>query len=176
MKGLNVLKEKNLDKVLANEEYKAIMTALGCGFGEKFNIKKLRYGKIVIASDADEDGNSIACLLLAFFYRLYPELLKAGRIYRAETPLFIVETGKKRYYAYSEEELAKLPKGDVERNKGLGSMLAINFKESIFSDNGRYTQFALEDGVQAEYFFNMLLGDELEQRREYLYDNIDWEN
>lgn len=117
-KGLNVLKENDIERILKNEEYREIMIALGCGYGEKFNIRKLRYGKIVIASDADVDGHSIACLLLSFFYKFYPELLKQGRIYRAEMPLYSVEVGKKRYYAYNDSELSKLPKGNIERNKG----------------------------------------------------------
>ena len=94
------------------------MVALGCGYGDKFNINKLRYGKIVIASDADVDGHSIACLLLTFFYRFYPRLLREGYIYRAELPLYGVTVGNKKYYAYNDEELAKLPKGEIERNKG----------------------------------------------------------
>ena len=117
-KGLNVLKEKDIERILKNEEYRQIMVALGCGYGDKFNINKLRYGKIVIASDADVDGHSIACLLLTFFYRFYPRLLREGYIYRAELPLYGVTVGNKKYYAYSDEELAKLPKGEIERNKG----------------------------------------------------------
>jgi DNA gyrase subunit B len=117
-KGLNVLKEKDLDKILKNDEYKEIMVALGCGYGTRFNIRKLRYGKIVIASDADVDGYSIACLLLSFFYKFYPELIKEGKIFKAEFPLYSVVSGKKKYYAYNDDELSKLPKGDIERNKG----------------------------------------------------------
>lgn len=175
MKGLNVLKEKDMDKILKNEEYKEIMIALGCGYGERFNIKKLRYGKIVIAADADVDGHSIACLLLSFFYKFYPELLRQGRIYRAETPLFHVQVGKKKYYAYSNEELLKLPKGEITRAKGLGELDAIDFKDTIFSESGRYTQFTLEDGAQAEYFFDMLMGDSIDLRKDYIFDNIEWE-
>ena len=175
-KGLNVLKEKDLDYILKNEEYKEIMIALGCGYGEKFRTNKLRYGKIVIATDADVDGHSIACLLLTFFYRFYPELLKQGKIYRANFPLYQVTKGKQKYYAYTDEELTKLPKGELFRMKGLGEMTSDIFKDTIFSEEGKYTQFTLEDGVQAEYYFNMLMGNELEQRRDYIFDNINWEN
>ena len=175
MKGLNVLKEKNLEYILKNEEYKEIMIALGCGYGEKFRIKKLRYGKIVIATDADVDGHSIACLLLTFFYKFYPELLKEGKIYRANFPLYQVTKGKKVYYAYDEDEMAKLPKGEIFRMKGLGEASAQVFKDTIFSENGRYTQFTMEDGEQAEYYFNMLMGTELEQRKEYIFENTNWE-
>ena len=174
-KGLNVLKEKNLEYILKNEEYKEIMIALGCGYGEKFRIKKLRYGKIVIATDADVDGHSIACLLLTFFYKFYPELLKEGKIYRANFPLYQVTKGKKVYYAYDEDEMAKLPKGEIFRMKGLGEASAQVFKDTIFSENGRYTQFTMEDGEQAEYYFNMLMGTELEQRKEYIFENTNWE-
>lgn len=173
-KGLNVLKEADLERILKNEEYREIMIALGCGYGEKFNVKKLRYGKIVIASDADVDGHSIACLLLSFFYRFYPELLKQGRIYRADMPLYSVTSGKKRYYAYSDEELAKLPKGDIERNKGLGEMEPEDFRDTVFSKDGHYTQFTLEDGAQAEYFFDILMGNNIDERREYIFENVDW--
>lgn len=175
-KGLNVLKEKDLDYILKNEEYKEIMIALGCGYGEKFRTNKLRYGKIVIATDADVDGHSIACLLLTFFYRFYPELLKQGKIYRANFPLYQVTKGKQKYYAYNDEELSKLPKGELFRMKGLGEMTSDIFKDTIFSEEGKYTQFTLEDGIQADYYFNMLMGDELEQRRDYIFDNVNWTN
>ena len=89
--------------------------------------------------------------------------------------MYGVIVGKKKYYAYNDEELAKLPKGEIERNKGLGEMEAIDFKNSIFSDEGRYTQFTMEDGAQAEYYFSMLMGNDVELRRDYIYDNIDWE-
>ena len=174
-KGLNVLKEKDLDCILKNEEYKEIMIALGCGYGDKMRINKLRYGKIVIATDADVDGHSIACLLLTFFYRFYPELLRQGKIYRANFPLYQVTKGKHSYYAYNDEELAKLPKGEIFRMKGLGEASAEIFKDTIFSDEGRYTQFTMEDGEQADYYFNMLMGNKLDERKEYIFENIDWE-
>lgn len=106
-KGKNALKEDDFSELLKNEEYKEISVALGCGYGPRFNEKKLRYGKIVIASDKDPDGDSIACLLLAFFYRVYPELLRSGRVYRAHFPLYVVEKGTQRFYLYSKEELAE---------------------------------------------------------------------
>lgn len=117
-KGKNSLKESSLEKLLENEEYREIMIALGSGYGEKFNLKKLRYNKIIIASDADFDGDSIACLLLTFFYKFYPDLIKAGKIYRGIFPLYQVTTKKGIYYAYNEEEFSKLPKGEVFRMKG----------------------------------------------------------
>ena len=174
-KGLNVLKEKNLDVILKNEEYKEIMIALGCGYGEKFRSNKLRYGKIVIATDADVDGHSIACLLLTFFYKFYPELLKQGRIYRAIFPLYQVTKGKNVYYAYDDKELSKLPKGEVFRMKGIGEGSPEIFRDTIFSDEGRYVQFTMKDGEEAEYFFNMLMGDDIDERKDYVFGNIDWE-
>lgn len=180
-KGKNALKEEDFNKVLANEEYKEIMVSLGCGYGAKFNEKKLRYGKIVIASDKDPDGDAIACLILAFFYRVYPELLKQAKIYRAHFPLYvIVAKGDKRYYAYSKEELdamlKTMPKNvKVLYKKGLGENEPRDFAETIFSKNGVYTQFTYEDGAQADYLFNTLLGDDLAERKKYIFANTNWE-
>lgn len=116
-KIINALKNDD-EKLSQNQEVKDIHTALGCGIGDKFNIDKLRYGRIGIAADMDKDGYSIVCLLLTFFYVFYPELLKAGKIYWCVTPLFKVIVGKKTYFAYDEEELKTLPKGEVTRLKG----------------------------------------------------------
>lgn len=116
-KLINILKNPE-EKVAKNEEVKQLHIALGCGIGDKFNIKKLRYGKVVIMADMDKDGFDIVCLLLTFFYCFYPELIKAGKIYWGVTPLFKIETKNKKYFAYNEEELKSLPKGDITRLKG----------------------------------------------------------
>ena len=116
-KIINALKNP-IEKVAANEEVKQLHIALGCGIGDKFNIKKLRYGKIVIMADMDKDGYDIVCLVLTFFYHYYPELIKTGKVYWGVTPLFKVEYKGKKYFAYNEKELKTLPKGDVTRLKG----------------------------------------------------------
>lgn len=116
-KIINVLKN-NEEDIFNNEEVKELQIALGCGIGDKFNMKKLRYGRVCIAADMDMDGYSIVCLVLTFFYKYYPELIRQGKIYWARTPLFSVTSDGKTYYAYSEDELTKLPKGKVSRNKG----------------------------------------------------------
>lgn len=116
-KLINTLKNDE-EKVVKNEEIRQLHIALGCGLGNKFNINKLRYGKIVIMADMDKDGYDIACLVLTFFYTMYPQLLKAGKVYWGVTPLFKVETKGKTYFAYDEEGLKSLPKGELTRLKG----------------------------------------------------------
>ena len=103
------------DKLLENQVLKNLHTALGCGFGDNFNLKKLRYGRIVFVCDSDEDGFSIMCLLMAFMYKYYPQLIKMGKVYWGMTPLFKVLSKNKVYYAYTEQELKSLPKGISQR-------------------------------------------------------------
>ena len=173
-KIINVLKNTEED-IFNNEEVKELQIALGCGIGDKFNIKKLRYGRICIAADMDMDGYAIVCLVLTFFYKYYPELIRQGKIYWARTPLFSITSGGKTYYAYSEEELAKLPKGKVSRNKGLGELSALEMKDTLFSCKDSYVQFTMEDAAAASYYFNLLLGENVKGRREYIFENIDFE-
>ena len=173
-KIINVLKNTEED-IFNNEEVKELQIALGCGIGDKFNIKKLRYGRICIAADMDMDGYAIVCLVLTFFYKYYPELIRQGKIYWARTPLFSITSGGKTYYAYSEEELAKLPKGKVSRNKGLGELSALEMKDTLFSCEDSYVQFTMEDAAAASYYFNLLLGENVKGRREYIFENIDFE-
>lgn len=120
-------------------------------------------------------GYSIVCLMLTFFYKYYPELIRQGKIYWARTPLFSVESGGKTYYAYSEEELDKLPKGKVSRNKGLGELSAKEMKDTLFTIDDSYVQFTMKDAQLADYYFNLLLGDSVNGRREYIFENIDFE-
>ena len=173
-KIINVLKN-NEEDIFNNQEVKELQIALGCGIGDKFNMKKLRYGRVCIAADMDMDGYSIVCLVLTFFYKYYPELIRQGKIYWARTPLFSVTSGGKTFYAYSEEELAKLPKGKVSRNKGLGELSAIEMKATLFSCEDSYVQFTMEDAAAAAYYFNLLLGENVKGRREYIFENIDFE-
>lgn len=173
-KIINVLKNTEED-IFNNQEVKELQIALGCGIGDKFNMKKLRYGRVCIAADMDMDGYSIVCLVLTFFYKYYPELIRQGKVYWARTPLFSVVSGGKTFYAYSEEELAKLPKGKVSRNKGLGELSAIEMKATLFSCEDSYVQFTMEDAAAAAYYFNLLLGENVKGRREYIFENIDFE-
>jgi DNA gyrase/topoisomerase IV subunit B len=174
-KLINTLKN-DADKVSNNEEIRQLHIALGCGLGNKFNINKLRYGKIVIMADMDKDGYDIACLVLTFFYTMYPQLLRAGKVYWGVTPLFKVVTKNKTYFAYDEEELKKLPKGDVTRLKGLGESQPSDFRETIFSPDARMVQMTMNDGAEAAKYFDILLGTNIEERRKYIFANADFEN
>ena len=173
-KIINVLKNSEED-IFNNQEVKELQIALGCGIGDKFNMKKLRYGRICIAADLDYDGYSIVCLVLTFFYKYYPELIRQGKIYWARTPLFSVKTKGQTYYAYTEEELVKLPKGKVSRNKGLGEISAEEMKRTLFDNQDGYVQFTMEDATAAAYYFNLLLGENVKGRREYIFENIDFD-
>lgn len=173
-KIINALKNTE-EKVAQNEEVKQIHIALGCGLGNNFNIKKLRYGKIVLLADMDKDGYAINCLLLTFFYKFYPALIKTGKIYWGVTPLFKVEQGNKTYYAYNEEELKNLPKGEVTYLKGLGESKPKDFKETICSKNPRLVQFTMEDAEKAAKYFDILLGENLEERKKYIFENANFD-
>ena len=174
-KLINALKNDS-DKVGNNEEVKQLHVALGCGVGNKFNIKKLRYGKIVICADMDKDGYAIVCLVLTFFYTWYPELIKQGKVYWGVTPLFKVETKNKNYYAYNEAELATLPQGTITRLKGLGESTPQDFKNTIFSKDARLVKFTMEDAAMAHKYFDILLGENIDERKEYVFSHVDFEN
>lgn len=172
-KIINALKNP-IDEVLDNEEVKAINKIMGCGLLDKINLSKLRYGKIFFAADADPDGYSIICLLLALFYRLWPELIEEGKVYWAQFPLYEVTVGNKIYFAYDDEELKKYPTGKVSRNKGLGEMDPDSFERAAFSDEARAIQFSMEDAIEADEIINILLGKENEKRTKYIFDNVDF--
>lgn len=174
-KLINALKNSD-EKLSKNEEVKDIHTALGCGIGDKFDIKKLRYGRIGLAADMDKDGYAIVCLLLTYFYVFYPELIKAGKIYWCVTPLFKVVVGKKKYFAYNEEELKNLPKGDVTRLKGLGESQPEDFRDTIFSKDSRMVQFTMNDAQEASKYFDILLGENIEERRKYVFSHANFED
>jgi DNA gyrase subunit B len=172
-KIINVEKAR-LIKVLKNEEIGAMITALGTGIGEDFDISKLRYHKVVIMTDADVDGHHIACLLLTFYYRLMPELVKQGKIYLAQPPLFKVEKNKKVVYAYSDAEKDKIVKemgegAGVQRYKGLGEMNPRQLWETTMDPTVRVLkQVTVEDAVLADQMFTVLMGDEVEPRKEFI--------
>jgi DNA gyrase subunit B len=172
-KPLNVLKSTD-EQIYKNQELQELMIALGF-MPDNFNLKKLRYGKIAICADADYDGFAITCLLLAFFYKMYPELLRQGKIYYAKTALYKIVTKKnEHFYAYSDEELSKLPKGEVTRFKGIGESSAEDFQKTILSENGHFIQMTMNDAENAAYYFNSLLGTDLQERKDIIADRIDF--
>lgn len=173
-KIINALKNPE-EKVAANEEVKQLHIALGCGIGNKFNINKLRYGKITLMADMDKDGYDIICLLLSFFYYYYPQLISAGKIYWGVTPLFRVDTKDKTYYAYSDEELAKLPKGEVQRFKGLGEADPDDFEATIFSKDSRRVKITMNDAESAFTYFDTLLGTNIQARKDYIFSHANFE-
>ncbi len=173
-KILNVEKA-SLDKVLNNEEIKAMITALGTGFGEDFDSSKLRYHKIITMTDADVDGSHIRTLLLTFFYRFMTPLIEDGYVYIAQPPLYQVKQNKNEYYAYSDKELeellAKIGRQGItiQRYKGLGEMNADQLWETTMNPEGRtILKVTMEDAVLADETFSMLMGDKVEPRKEFI--------
>ncbi len=173
-KILNVEKS-NPVKVLSSEEITNMITAIGTGVGEQFNIGKLRYNKIIIMTDADVDGEHIKTLLLTFFFRFMPELIKNGNIYVALPPLFRVRK-RKDYYVYSEEELKKINEKlgvtNVTRFKGLGEMSSVQLWETTMNPKTRkIKKIFIEDAVEADQTFSMLMGDDVQARKQFISEN-----
>lgn len=178
-KILNVEKAR-LDKIYANAEIKAMITAFGTGIHEDFDITKLRYHKIIIMTDADVDGAHIATLLLTFLYRFMPELIKQGYVYLAKPPLFKLEKNKKIYYAYTEQEQADILKEiglegcSIQRYKGLGEMDADQLWETTMDPERRILMRVVmdEDSTsELDLTFTTLMGDKVEPRREFIEEN-----
>lgn len=172
-KCISVLKATK-DKVLANKEYNDIITAIGAGFDETFDIKKMNYNKIVITSDFDSDGQNIELLLITFFFRYMRPLVEAGKLYRAVTPLYVATYKGKDYYLYSEEELEEFRKGkgafDLSHNKGLGELNPEDLKKVCF-DNELYKRINVSDVKKAEELLEVLMGKDVTPRKNYIYEN-----
>ena len=179
-KILNVEKAR-LDRILGNAEIRAMITAFGTGIHEDFNISKLRYDKIIIMTDADVDGAHISTLLLTFFYRFMPDLIKDGHVYLAQPPLFKLEKNKKVWYAYSDEELADILKevgrdqnNKIQRYKGLGEMDASQLWETTMDPEKRILKKVIYDdefASEIDVTFSTLMGDKVEPRREFIEEN-----
>ena len=179
-KILNVEKSR-LDKILVNNEIKAMITAFGTGIGDDFDISKLRYDKIVIMTDADVDGAHIATLMLTFLYRFMPELIRQGHVYLAQPPLYKVEKNKMIRYAYDDNELNEIlteigrdGNNKIQRYKGLGEMDAEQLWDTTMDPEKRILlRVNIGDNSEAEIdlTFNTLMGDKVEPRREFIEAN-----
>lgn len=175
-KMLNVEKAR-LDKVIGNEKLSPVVTALGTGLDEEFDITKLRYDKVVIMADADVDGAHIRTLLLTFFFRYMRPLIDEGHIYIAQPPLFKVSKGKKHFYAFSDEDRDRFIEElggscDVQRYKGLGEMDPEQLWETTMDPQTRtMLRVTLEDAMEADETFSILMGDKVEPRREFIEKN-----
>ena len=171
-KPLNVEK-KRLDQVLGNEEFRSIITALGCGIEEDFALADLKYNRVIILSDADQDGAHIRAILLTFFYRYMRGLITDGHVYIGLPPLYQVRRGGEARYAYDDAELRRLTRGlrsyTVQRYKGLGEMNADQLWETTMNPAHRkLLRVGIEDAVEAERIVTILMGDKVEPRREYI--------
>ncbi|RPF51141.1 DNA gyrase subunit B [Aquisalibacillus elongatus] len=177
-KILNVEKAR-LDKILSNNEIRAMITALGTGIGEEFDITQARYHKIVIMTDADVDGAHIRTLLLTFFYRYMRPLIEHGYVYIAQPPLYQIKQNKNLNYVYTDQELDKLlaelpktPKPNIQRYKGLGEMNPEQLWETTMNPEARtLLQVNLEDAMEADEIFEILMGDQVEPRRDFIEQN-----
>ena len=175
-KMLNVEKAR-LDKVYGNEKLMPVVTALGCGIGEEFDLNKLRYGKIIIMADADVDGSHIRTLLLTFFYRFMKPLVEEGHVFLAQPPLYRITKGGKHHYAYSDQERDKLMDQfgsgyEIQRYKGLGEMDSEQLWETTMNPETRIMlQVEVEDAAAADEALTVLMGDKVEPRREFIEKN-----
>ena len=175
-KILNVEKAR-LDKIFKNQEIINMITASGTGISDEFDISKLRYHKIIILTDSDVDGLHISCLLLTFFYRHMPQLIENGNLFIAQAPLYRVTKGKQKYYVLNDENLEKLfseigKDVEIQRFKGLGEMNPEQLWETTMNPETRtLKQITIEDAVEADRMFSILMGDEVEPRREFIMAN-----
>ena len=177
-KPLNVEKRR-IEQVLENDECRSIITALGTGIGEDFELKNLKYNKIIILSDADQDGAHIRALLLTFFYRYTKELITGGHVYMGMPPLYKVQKGNNVTYAYDDEELARITKGmkgyTLQRYKGLGEMNPEQLWETTLNpENRSLVQVTIEDAAYVEHLVTLLMGDKVAPRKEYITEHANF--
>jgi DNA gyrase subunit B len=166
-----------LDKILNNNEVKALISALGVGIGEGFDLGNLRYGRVIIMTDADVDGSHIRTLLLTFFFRYMPTLIDSGHLFIAQPPLYRIKVGKEFNYTYTEAETAQMLRGlqkdskkyELQRYKGLGEMNPDQLWETTMDPRNRtLIQVMVEDAVTADRTFDMLMGNEVAPRRRFI--------
>jgi DNA gyrase subunit B len=175
-KILNVEKAR-LDRILGNEEIRAMITAIGAGIGNDFDLEKIRYHKIVLMSDADVDGAHIRTLLLTFFYRYMRKLIENGNVFIAQPPLYKVKKGKKEEYLFNDKDLEEYQKKNgkeinIQRYKGLGEMNADQLWDTTMDpENRTILQVTLDNAIEADKMFTILMGDKVEPRREFIQDN-----
>lgn len=175
-KILNVERAR-LDRMLSSDEIKALVVAIGAGIGEEFNPEKARYHRIIIMTDADVDGSHIRTLLLTFFFRHFREIIERGYIYIAQPPLFLIQSGKEKNYAHTEEEKDEIVKKIdqrkgrymIQRYKGLGEMNPTQLWETTMDpENRRLLQVTIDDAEAADTTFSMLMGDEVPPRKRFI--------
>lgn len=170
----------NQEDILKNEEVKAIFSALGCGFFDKYNSKKLRYEYVGIASDSDADGENIACLIITLFYYMCPELLKEGRLVWMRMPLFVLKYSKdKVYYAFSDSEKNELIKKhgkpkEIGRKKGIGENSPKETKEAVFGEQKRWERLIINNEEEFIKTMQMLMGKEVYDRKQFIIENVDF--
>lgn len=174
----NLLKHP-LEECLENQEISDIILALGCGIQDKYNSKKLNFGKVAIATDADADGYNIMCLLATMFYVLMPKFIEEGRLCWLRAPLYRLTKGNKRVFAYDDTELAELrkkyPDWEQGRNKGLGEMTDADMAASMMNPKDRRLEvLTIHDAELAEESLKMLMGKEVDERRDFLFENVDF--
>ena len=181
---LNVEKAR-MDKVYGNDKLMPVVTALGCGIGDEFDISKLRYGKVIIMADADVDGSHIRTLLLTFFFRYMRPLIENGYVYSAVPPLYKLSRGKQQRVAYSDAERDRVSaelrgdnanaKVDISRYKGLGEMDPHELWETTMDPEKRtLRRITLDDAVAADQIFTVLMGEEVAPRREWIESNAQY--
>ena len=178
-KPLNVEK-KRLDQVLQNEEFRSVITALGTGIGDDFDITSLKYDKVIILSDADQDGAHIRAILLTFFYRYMKELIMDGHVYIGLSPLYRVTKGEKHVYCYDDDALREATQAagkgyTIQRYKGLGEMNPEQLWETTINpDNRQMIRVTIEDAADVEHLVTVLMGDKIQSRKDYIFENADF--
>jgi DNA gyrase subunit B len=180
-KPLNVEKAR-IDRVLGNDKLLPLISALGIGIGEDYDFTRLRYGKVIIMADADVDGSHIRILLMTFFFRYMREIIETGKLFLAQPPLFLVKRGKRELYAFNEQqrdEHVNEMKGEgdgrgimIQRYKGLGEMNPEQLWETTMDPDRRtLLQVAIDDAVEAEHMFTLLMGEQVEPRRAFIEEH-----